>query len=312
MVKVAIVQEPPILLDRAATLARVVGHIETAARDGVLLISFPESYVPGYPEWVWRLRPWQDAALGTELFARLIGQAVDLAGGDLDPVRAAARAAGMTVVLGIHERSGYSGTTLYNTVVTIGPDGAILNRHRKLVPTNPERMIWGPGDAAGLRTVPTPVGRVGALVCWESYMPLARFALYADGVEVYVAPTWDHGEAWRATLQHIAKEGRVWVLGNGCCFQASDVPEGFPGRDKLYPDPAEWINGGDSLVVDPMGKVVAGPLQRDKGVLRAEIDPGKVAAARRTMDVAGHYGRPDVFKLEVVRTPAAPVAWKDD
>ena len=309
--KVAIVQEPPVLLDRAATMARVVGHIEAGAQGGVQLMVFPETYLPGYPEWLWRMRPWQDAALANKIHARLLEGSVHIGRGDLDPVRAAARAAGMIVVLGFHERSDYSGTTLYNGLVFIGGDGAILGRHRKLVPTNPERMVWAPGDGAGLRAVATPFGRLGGLICWENYMPLARFALYADGVEIYVAPTWDYGEAWRASMQHIAKEGRCWVLGAGCCFQAGDVPEGFPGREQLYPEAGEWINDGDSLVVDPMGKIAAGPLHREKGVLVADIDVGRVAAARRTLDVAGHYGRPDVFRLEIDRRPAAPVKFND-
>jgi len=133
-----------------------------------------------------------------------------------------------------------------NTLVTIGPDGAILNRHRKLVPTNPERMVWGHGDGRGLRVIDTGIGRVGGLICWENYMPLARYALYAEGVEVYIASTWDEGDTWIATLRHIAAEGRCWVLGAGCALRGSDVPASFPGREQLFPDPGEWINPGDS------------------------------------------------------------------
>jgi nitrilase len=166
-------------------------------------------------------------------------------------------------------------------------DGAVLNRHRKLMPTNPERMVWGQGDASGLRVTDTAAGQLGSLICWENYMPLARYALYAGGVETYVAATWDEGDTWIATMRHIAEEGRCWVIGAGCSLRAGDVPAGFPGRGQLFPDPDEWLNPGDSVVVAPGGQVVAGPLHQEHGLLFADIEPGRVAAAHRTLDVAG-------------------------
>jgi nitrilase len=172
-------------------------------------------------------------------------------------------------------------------------------------------MVHGPGDARGLRVVDTPVGRVGVLMCWENYMPLARYALYAQGIEVYIAPTYDAGDGWLATLRHIALEGRCWVVGSGCVLRARDLPADFPGRDELYPDADAWINDGDSAVFDPQGKPVAGPLRRETGLLYADVDASRVAAARRTLDVAGHYARPDVFTLHVNRAPASPVRWHD-
>src|SRR6266849_281575 len=211
MSRVAIVQQAPVFLDRAATLAKAVAAIEEAAQAGARLIVFPEAFVPGYPAWIWRLRPGGDMGLSERLHSLLRANAVNLAGDDLAPLREAARRREVSVVCGIHELDAdFSRTTLYNTVVTIGPDGALLNRHRKLMPTNPERMVWGCGDATGLRVVDTPVGRVGALICWESYMPLARYALYAQDIDIYVAPTWDAGETWLATMRHIAKEGGCW------------------------------------------------------------------------------------------------------
>src|SRR5215471_1516876 len=223
MARIAILQAPPVLLDRRRTLERAVEHIGRAGAEGAQLVVFSETYVPGYPDWLWRLRPAADARLANQLHARLLENAVTLADGDLAPMQDAARAAGTTVLVGIHERDGcFSRGTLYNTLVTIGPDGAIRNRHRKLVPTNPERMVWAPGDAAGLRALATPIGRVGGLICWENYMPLARFALYADGVEIYIASTWDYGPAWRASMQHIAKEGRCWVVSVCPALQAKD------------------------------------------------------------------------------------------
>src|SRR5712671_3204349 len=234
--KVAIVQAPPVLLHRDKTIAKVLLSIEEAASAGASLIVFPEAYVPGYPSWIWRLRPGGDMALSAEIHARLRENAVDLAKGGLQPVEEAAAKYGATVVLGINELdSEFSGTTLFNTVVVIGPDGSILNRHRKLMPTNPERMVWGMGDASGLRVVDTPAGRVGGLICWENYMPLARFSVFAQGCEVYIAPTWDWGDGWIATVRHIALEGRCWVLGVGSSLRGKDIPRDFPQRAKLFP-----------------------------------------------------------------------------
>ena len=309
--KVAVIQRPPVLLDRAQTIERALSSIEEAAREGASLLVFPEAYVPGYPTWIWRLRPGGDGALAGELHARLRANAVDLGRDDLRPIQEAAAAHGTTIVLGINEiDSAFSGTTLYNTVVVIGPDGALLNRHRKLMPTNPERMVWGMGDASGLRVVDTPLGRLGALICWENYMPLARYALYAQDIDIYVAPTWDNGESWHATMRHIAKEAGCWVIGTATAMQGKDLPESFPERGKLF-EPEEWINDGDAVVVKPMGAIAAGPLNRVKGILYAEIDRETARRARRSLDVTGHYARPDIFALSINRRPLPPVAFSD-
>jgi len=282
--------------------------MEQAAEHGAALVSFPETWIPGYPEWLWRLRPGDDHALTAEIHGRLIENAVDLNAGNLKPLQAAARRLKLTVSVGIHERDGeYSRGTLYNTLVLIGPDGAVLNRHRKLMPTNPERMVWATGDASGLRVLETPVGRVGGLICWENYMPLARFAIFAQGVEIYLAPTWDEGDRWLVAMRHIAAEGRCWVIGNGCAMRGADIPKDFPRRAEVFPNLDEWYNPGDSVVVDPTGVIVAGPLHEKHGILYADCDPARVPAAKRTLDVAGHYGRPDIFKLEINRAVLAPI-----
>jgi nitrilase len=308
--RIAVVQRPPVLLDREGTVQAAVAAVAEAARGGAKLVIFPEAFIPGYPVWIWRLKPGADMALATRLHGLLLDQSVDLARGDLDPLCVAARAHAVTLVCGMHERdSEFSRTTLYNTVVVIGSDGTVQNRHRKLIPTNPERMVWGVGDASGLRVVDTPSGRVGTLLCWESYMPLARYALYAQGVEIYVAPTYDAGEAWIGTMQHIAREGGCWVVGSGLAMQASDLPPEFPERTRLYPEPEEWINPGDSVVVAPWGKIEAGPLSRQTGILYADVDAARCGTARRSLDVAGHYARPDVFDLHVNREPRRPIAF---
>jgi nitrilase len=309
--KVAVIQKPPVLLDRAKTIEVALASVREATREGATLLVFPEAYIPGYPSWIWRLRPGGDMRLSSEIHGRLRQNAVDLAGRDLQPLQDAAAEHKATIVIGINEiDSGFSGTTLFNTVLVIGPDGTILNRHRKLMPTNPERMVWGMGDATGLKVVDTPAGRLGTLICWESYMPLARYALYAQGIEIYVAPTWDTGESWLASLRHIAKEGGCWVIGTATAMQGSDIPENFPQRDTLF-KPEEWINDGDAVVIKPAGDVAAGPLHRDKGILYAEIDVESARRARRSLDVCGHYARPDIFSFSVNRKPHAPATFWD-
>jgi nitrilase len=309
--RVAIVQHPPVLLDREATLAAAIAHLHVAADAGARLVVFPEAYVPGYPVWIWRLRPGADFELTSAIHRQLVENSVNLVTDGLRPLRDAAAERNVVVVCGVHEREGeFSRSTLYNTMVTIGSDGTILNRHRKLMPTNPERMVWGQGDASGLRVTETTVGRVGGLICWENYMPLARYALYADGVEIYVASTWDEGDTWIATMRHIAAEGRCWVIGSGCSLRASDVPASFPGRDQLFAEPDEWLNVGDSVVVAPGGEIVAGPLHEEHGLLLADIDPARAASAHRTLDVAGHYSRSDIFSLAVDRSPQQPVTYR--
>ncbi|UVK43631.1 carbon-nitrogen hydrolase family protein [Mesorhizobium sp. AR07] len=308
MTRIAIVQEPPAFLDREGTIAKAVRLVAEAANGGAELVVFSEAFIPGYPAWIWRLKPGADGGLAGQLHARLVDNAVDLSSDQLRPLFDAARAFKVTILCGIDERdSELSRTTIYNSVIVIGTDGSLLNRHRKLMPTNPERMVWGFGDASGLKVVDTPSGRVGSLVCWENYMPLARYALYAQGIDIHVAPTYDSGDEWIGTLQHIAREGGCWVLGAGNVLRVEDLPRDFPDRDRLYPDAGEWINQGDSVVIAPGGKIVAGPLRKQTGILHADIDLKAAIAARRSLDVAGHYSRPDIFTLQVNARSQRPV-----
>lgn len=309
MAKIAVIQYPPVLLNKKSTVEKAVSLTNDAANDGAEVVVFPEAFIPGYPTWIWRLRPGGDMKLTEQIHSELLKNAIDLSSDDLAPLKEAANRNGIHILCGIDERDDtMSRSTLYNTYISIGPDGQISNRHRKLMPTNPERMIWGFGDASGLKVIDTPCGRIGVLICWENYMPLARYALFSQGLEVLVAPTWDCGEGWIGTMQHIAREGRCWVVSSGTSITGADIPEDFIGRDQLFPDKEEWINPGDSVVVEPGGNLVAGPLRKQHGILSAHIDPHRVAVARRSLDVAGHYSRPDIFKLEVqsgVQTPCS-------
>jgi nitrilase len=215
----------------------------------------------------------------------------------------AARAAGAHIVIGINERnSAASGASLYNSLLYIGPDGAILGVHRKLVPTAAERLIWAQGDGSTLGVYDTPFGRLGGLICWENYMPLARYTMYAQGVQVYIAATWDSGEPWLSTLRHIAKEGRIYVI--GCCIvlRAADITDAEL-MERYYADAGEWINGGDSAIVNPNGEIIAGPAHEKEEILYAEIDREQLLGPKWMLDVAGHYARPDVFSLTVHTEP---------
>lgn len=312
MTKLAIVQKAPVFLDKPKTIELAVTCIEEAAGNGAELVVFTEAFIPGYPAWVWRLRPGGDWNLSEALHERLLRNAVVMDSDDLLPLYDAAREHKVTIVCGIEERdSGLSRATLYNTIVTIGADGELLNKHRKLMPTNPERMVWGFGDATGMNVVESSAGRIGSLLCWENYMPLARYALYAQGVEIYIAPTYDRGDGWIGSLQHIAREGCCWVVGCGNLMQGSDIPVDFPERSTLYPDTDEWINPGDSIVIAPGGEVVAGPMNKEAGILYHQLDLEKVGISKRAFDVAGHYARPDIFQMHVNTKAQTPCVFED-
>jgi nitrilase len=263
--------------------------------------------VPGTPIWIDSAPVWDG---DEEWYARLVDQAVVVPGPTTERIGAAAQRAGAYVVVGVDERE-ETGTTIYNTLLYFGPDGRLLGRHRKLVPTGSERTVWGMGDGSTLDVVPTALGRLGGLVCWENYMPLARFHLYAQGVEVWLAPTLARGDGWVATMRHIAREGRVWVVGVNPCVRAEQIPADFPDRSRVWRavDPADgdWVEPGNTVICDPGGEVVAGPLRHAEGILTAEVDLATVHAARRLFDPVGHYHRPDVFQLSVDTRERRPV-----
>ena len=295
---VAAAQISPAFLDRDATVERACETISDAGTRGARLIVFPEAFVPGYPLWVWHIASGQTQALRA-LYAELLDQSVTIPGAAVARLCAAARAAGVHVAIGVNERNAEaSGTSLYNSLLFISDDGQVIGVHRKLVPTAGERLVHAQGDGASLTVYETSLGRLGGLICWENYMPLARQALYDSGVHLYIAPTWDRGEPWLSTLRHIAKEGRVYVI--GCCsaMRPDDLPDRLAFKPTVPVSTNGWINPGDSVVVDPDGKVIAGPLHERQDVLFAEVDPQRIIGPRWQLDVAGHYARPDVLGLE--------------
>jgi nitrilase len=300
-VTVAAVQATPVFLDREATTEKACLLVKEAAGNGARLVVFPETFIPTYPDWVWRVPAWDDQ----QLVSRLYDQAVTIPGPTVERLGEAAREAGAYVAMGVNE---LEGGTLYNTLLYLSPEGELVGRHRKLMPTGGERTVWGYGDGSTLDVVQTEFGVVGGLICWENYMPLARAAMYAAGVEIYVAPTWDNSDSWVSTLRHIAKEGRCYVIGVAPLLRGSDVPEDLRGT--VYGGADDWMSRGYSTIVAPGGDVLAGPLLEEEGILYAEVDPSRVLTQRRMFDPVGHYSRPDVFTLTVNTRPQRPVVFE--
>lgn len=304
--KIAAVQTAPVFLDREATVSKTCDLMLEAGKNGASLVVFPEAFIPTYPDWVWAIPPGQ-ATLLAELYGELLDQSVTIPGPATGQLCQAAKQAGLYAIIGLNERNTEaSNATLYNTILYIDPQGQIMGKHRKLVPTAAERLVWAQGDGSTLEVYDTSLGKLGGLICWENYMPLARYAMYAWGTQLYLAPTWDRGETWLSTLRHIAKEGRVYVV--GCCIamRKNDIPDRYEFKAKYYAQAGKWINKGDSAIVNPDGNFIAGPLHKEEGILYAEIDPQQMRGPKWMLDVAGHYARPDVFQL-TVRKGANPM-----
>ncbi len=303
-VVVAAVQAAPVFLDRDATIGKTTRLIKEASASGAGLVVFPEAFVPGYPDWVWRTKPWSD----TSWYERLYDQAVEVPGPATDALGTAAREASVYLAIGVTERDRGS---LYNALLFFGPDGSLLGQRRKLMPTGAERLVWGQGDGSGLFVLDTPFGRLGGLICWENYMPLARAALYAQGIDVYLAPTWDNSDVWVPSLRHIAKEGRIYVIGVTYCMRGSDVPRELPGAEEIYGGDDDWMARGNTTICGPQGEILAGPLEGTEGIIYAELDADHARKARRQFDLVGHYSRSEVLRLVVDRTPKSAAVFTE-
>jgi len=308
IVHVAVVQAAPVLLNREATVDKACQLTAEAAVQGAELILFPEAYIPAYPRGLsFGTVIGSRSAEGRRTWQRYWANAVDVPGPSTEALGRAAREAGAYVAIGVIERAhGASRGTLYCSLLYFGPDGRLLGVHRKLKPTGAERLIWGEGDGSGLIVLDTVLGKLGGLICWENYMPLARMALYGQGIEIYLAPTADARETWQATLRHIACEGRCFVLGCNQYVTKAMYPADLPGVDDLADQPEVVCRGG-SAVVSPLGEVLAGPLYDTEGILYAELDMGEIVRSRFDFDVVGHYARPDVLQLHVNDAPARSV-----
>src|SRR5438552_13493213 len=272
-VKVACVQAEPVVLDREATIDKLETVAREAAGNGAELVVFPETFVPVYPSsrWAKAFAGWQDPR-AKETFARLAEQSVAVGSASERRLVAVAKELGIWLVTGVNEVEPERPGTIYNSLLYHSPAGELVLHHRKLVPTNHERLIWGQGDGRGLTTVDTGFGRVGGLICWENYMPLARVALYDAGVEIYIASTADDGDGWQSTLVHIARESRAYVVAPAHFQRESAYPEDFPLRSEI--DGAGTIGRGGSAILAPDGSYLAGPPYDEEGILYADLDPG--------------------------------------
>ena len=294
-VRVAVVQSAPVSFDRDCTIAKVRALAAQAAERGARLVVFPEAFVSAYPRGMtFGAVIGERSAEGREWYRRYWESSVDVPGPATDTLGEIARETDTHLVIGVIERDG---GTLYCTALFFAPDGQLLGKHRKLVPTASERLVWGQGDGSTMPVFDTPIGKLGAAICWESYMPLYRTALYAKGIQLYVAPTADSRDGWVASMRHIALEGRCFVLSCNQFARRSDYPPEYPGE--LPADASAVVTRGGSCIVSPLGQVIAGPVYDEETILTADLDLADTVRGKFDLDVVGHYARPDVFQLLV-------------
>ncbi len=297
-VKVAAAQLSPFYLNKEKTVQKACEAILEAGKKGAKLIVFPEVFISGYPDWVW-LIPNSKGAVLNDLYIKLVENAVSVPDRLTDKLCKAANSAKINVVIGVHElNSETSSTSLYNSLLFINDQGVILGKHRKLIPTGGERLIWGQGDGSTLHSYDTSAGKIAGLICWENFMPLARNAIYESGAQILASPTWDKSPNWIQSMQHIAREGGLFVISACMPLRIDDIPDDYEFK-KLYPEGKEWINVGNSAIIAPNGEILAGPLEAEEGILYADINLQHIISAKRMFDVVGHYARPDVFKFKV-------------
>ena len=294
--KIAAAQLSPIFLNKEKTVDKVCNAISEAGKNGAKLIVFPEAFISGYPDWVWLIPNNQNEQLNN-LYVKLVENAVSIPDNTTEKLCKAAKSANINVVVGLSEtNSESSNASIYNTILFIDENGAILGKHRKLMPTNCERLIWAQGNGSTLKSYDTSVGKIGGLICWENFMPLPRNAIYEAGTQILASPTWDKGPNWLGSAQHIAREGGLFVVSVCMTLHIDDLPEELK---MIYPEDKEWISKGSSCIINPKGEIISGPLDEKEGLLYADVDLREIISAKRNFDVVGHYARPDVFDFVV-------------
>ena len=307
-IRVAVVQAAPILFDKALTMEKACHLINTAGVKGSKLVLLPEAFIPAYPRGLsFGMVVGSRSAEGRTLWKRYWDNAIELPSHEVEVLGKAAKKAGVYLAIGVIERDGdFSRGTLYCTLLYFNPSGNLIGKHRKLKPTGTERLIWGEGDVSTMPVFSTEIGKIGGLICWENYMPLARMAMYAKGVEIYFAPTADPRDTWQSTMRHIACEGRCFVLGCNQFVTKEMYPSDLETLEELSDQPDVMCRGG-SVIVSPFGDVMAGPLYGEEGILYADLDLSETIKAKVDFDVVGHYARPDIFRLYVNSEPQSPV-----
>ncbi len=303
IVNVAVVQAAPVAFDRERTLDKVHALTGEAARRGSQLVLFPEAFVSAYPRGLdFGAVVGARTEEGREDFRRYWESSVDVPGPAVDQLGRAARRNKIYLVIGVVERDR---GTLYCSVLFFAPDGSLLGKHRKVMPTGSERLVWGFGDGSTMPVFETPLGRLGAVICWENYLPLMRAAMYAKGIEIYCAPTADQRDSWISSMRHIAVEGRCFVLSCNQFNRRRDFPAEY--HSVFGEDPDAIVCRGGSCIVDPFGNFLAGPNTEGETILTAEIDRAQIVRGKYDLDVVGHYARPDIFRLHVDEQPKQPV-----
>ncbi|MBS1518196.1 MAG: carbon-nitrogen hydrolase family protein [Bacteroidetes bacterium] len=296
--KAAAAQLSPVFLNKEKTLDKACSAIQEAGKNGAGLIVFPETFISGYPDWVW-LIPNNKGEVLNELYVKLAENAVSVPDDTTDKLCKAAESAGINVIMGMNElNTESSNSSLYNRQLFISDKGEILGTHRKFIPTGGERLVWAQGSGKNMKTYQTSAGKISGLICWENYMPLARYSVYENGTQILASSTWDKSPDWLQSMQFIAREGGLFVISTCMTLKMDDIPDEFEFK-KLYPEGKEWINTGNSCIISPNGKFLAGPLLSEESILYGEIDLGLITASKRMFDAAGHYSRPDVFEFSL-------------
>jgi nitrilase len=307
LVRAAVVQAAPVAFERERTLEKVRALTHDAARQGAQLVVFPEAFISAYPRGLsFGAVVGSRTPEGREEYRRYWESAVDVPGPAVETLTEIAVQSQTYLVIGVIERDG---GTLYCIVLFFAPDGRYLGKHRKLMPTASERLVWGFGDGSTLPVFDTTIGRLGAVICWENYMPLLRMAMYAKGIQLYCAPTADGRDTWIATMQHIALEGRCFVLSCNQFARRCDYPEMYTTPFGNEPDTV--LSRGGSCIVNPLGQILAGPNFAEECILTADLDLDEIARGKFDFDVVGHYARPDVFRLHVNEQPQPAVSWSE-
>ncbi|WP_028550298.1 carbon-nitrogen hydrolase family protein [Paenibacillus sp. UNC451MF] len=298
--KVAVVQSAPILFNKQSALDKIASMTKEATHQGAELIVFPEVFLPGYPRGLsFGTRVGSRTADGRKDWERYWASAIEIPGAETRTLGELAKELGVYLVIGVVERDQeFSTGTLFNSIVYIGPDGELLGKHRKLVPTGSERLLWGQGDGSTLSVFNTPFGKIGGLICWENYMPLARTAMYAQGIDIYIAPTADARDTWQATIRHIACEGRCFVISCNQYVTKASYPTDLACYEDIKED-ADILSRGGSAIVGPLGDYIVEPLYNEEGILIATLDLSEIIQSRFDFDVVGHYSRPDIFQLVI-------------
>jgi len=298
--KVAVIQDSPVFLNKKATVEKVCELIVKASSKGAKLVVFPEAFISAYPDWVWIVPAYKKVILD-QMFSELLENAVSIPDDATKKICIAAKKNKINVAIGVNERNTESSnSSIFNTLLYIDDKGTITGKHRKLIPTGAERTVWAQGDGSTINGYDTSAGRIAGLLCWENFMPLARNAVYSMGTQIHVAPTWDSSDGWLNAMKFIAREGGMFLLNSCQAIRINDVPAKYEFK-KYYPEEKDWINKGNSCVVDPAGNFITDPEIEKKKIIIAEVNLEKISASKRIFDVTGHYSRPDDFNFSVSR-----------